>query len=550
MWRNEDRAGALGDTLAVRRWVVIVGAGLLVAACTTFNDMYDSIFEDEEEVAAEDVPGEDQPFPNLATVPPPPEETETSVNPEGLAEGLIADRDRARYADQVVRERSIDEGPLAVRTTVPETQQTADTGGVTARLAAPESEDSAATTAAAPEPEPVEISEPEVVPEPAAAPEPVATAEAVAVVQPVPEPVEPAEPAPSEDSESFFSLVGPDPSGESVVVAETPAAPEPIPAPAAGAEQAETAQVIAAASAAPAPAATATTDRATSLAPVLRRRAEGDEASASRPAGTGDIFEQAFSAAEVQADPSATVPPPIPVPTQQTGTTTQTAAIPQPAGSPSDVVAQVVQPPTAISSVSDLGAAQQQPAPQLAAIEDLNVPGTIVISSASHGTTDAPVAAAQAASAAPAQQQAFQQQAALPFSEVPSVPVQPFAVGLSPGAVKVGTIGFHHGSSRLSPAAVQVLRQITALQQQNGGTVRVVGHASSRTREMSYQAHQLTNLRQSTERANVVATELIRLGVNPQRIVVDAVADSQPIYYESMPSGEAGNRRAEIYIDN
>jgi len=30
---------------------------------------------------------------------------------------------------------------------------------------------------------------------------------------------------------------------------------------------------------------------------------------------------------------------------------------------------------------------------------------------------------------------------------------------------------------------------------------------------------------------------------------VGAVADNEPVYYEVMPSGEAGNRRAEIYID-
>jgi flagellar motor protein MotB len=27
------------------------------------------------------------------------------------------------------------------------------------------------------------------------------------------------------------------------------------------------------------------------------------------------------------------------------------------------------------------------------------------------------------------------------------------------------------------------------------------------------------------------------------------MADEQPVYHEVMPSGEAGNRRAEIYID-
>jgi flagellar motor protein MotB len=46
-----------------------------------------------------------------------------------------------------------------------------------------------------------------------------------------------------------------------------------------------------------------------------------------------------------------------------------------------------------------------------------------------------------------------------------------------------------------------------------------------------------------------VARELMRLGVKPGKIFVGARSDSNPIYYESMPAGEAGNRRAEIFVD-
>ena len=43
------------------------------------------------------------------------------------------------------------------------------------------------------------------------------------------------------------------------------------------------------------------------------------------------------------------------------------------------------------------------------------------------------------------------------------------------------------------------------------------------------------------------ANELIRLGVDKNAIQITAVSDSQPMFYESMPEGEAGNRRAEIF---
>jgi flagellar motor protein MotB len=33
-------------------------------------------------------------------------------------------------------------------------------------------------------------------------------------------------------------------------------------------------------------------------------------------------------------------------------------------------------------------------------------------------------------------------------------------------------------------------------------------------------------------------------------VQIEAVGDSQPIYYESMPKGEEGNRRAEIFVQS
>ena len=54
----------------------------------------------------------------------------------------------------------------------------------------------------------------------------------------------------------------------------------------------------------------------------------------------------------------------------------------------------------------------------------------------------------------------------------------------------------------------------------------------------------------SADRAESVARALERSGVSRDRITVLAKSDAAPIYYESMPSGEAGNRRAEIYFTN
>jgi flagellar motor protein MotB len=41
----------------------------------------------------------------------------------------------------------------------------------------------------------------------------------------------------------------------------------------------------------------------------------------------------------------------------------------------------------------------------------------------------------------------------------------------------------------------------------------------------------------------------MRLGVRAGDIYVGAMSDSDPIYLEAMPAGEAANRRTEIFID-
>ena len=65
---------------------------------------------------------------------------------------------------------------------------------------------------------------------------------------------------------------------------------------------------------------------------------------------------------------------------------------------------------------------------------------------------------------------------------------------------------------------------------------------------MPIEKHLMTIFAKSQARANSVAHEIIREGVPASHVLVEAVGDSQPVYYESMPQGEAGNRRAEIFL--
>jgi flagellar motor protein MotB len=115
---------------------------------------------------------------------------------------------------------------------------------------------------------------------------------------------------------------------------------------------------------------------------------------------------------------------------------------------------------------------------------------------------------------------------------------------------KVATIRFQTGSAKLTSGARREIQKAVAAFKQRGGGVHVIGHASSRTRNLNPQRHQLANFRVSYDRANAVARELRRLGVAATAIRVSAVSDTQPAFLEVMPAGEAGNRRVEIVLEN
>ncbi|MFQ5939525.1 MAG: OmpA family protein [Alphaproteobacteria bacterium] len=146
----------------------------------------------------------------------------------------------------------------------------------------------------------------------------------------------------------------------------------------------------------------------------------------------------------------------------------------------------------------------------------------------------APAAPESVASAEDAGGAGAQETAAL-YPSAPQVPAR--------------TIYFAHGSASLSAKSRELLREVAAWQREKGGAIRVVGHSSSRTDDMDPVRHKLTNFKASLDRANAVAQELIRLGVPPDKLIVSAKSDTEPIYFEIMPSGEAGNRRVEIYLD-
>ena len=134
---------------------------------------------------------------------------------------------------------------------------------------------------------------------------------------------------------------------------------------------------------------------------------------------------------------------------------------------------------------------------------------------------------------------------------VPGTPAG-MAAAMNGGIAPTAIVYFPGDGTSLSPAArTQVRNAVSAFQASGGtGTVKVIGHASSRTANMPVERHLEVIFQKSQARANAVAQALIRAGVPASKVIVQAVGDSQPIYYESMPRGEDGNRRAEIFVQS
>ncbi len=119
------------------------------------------------------------------------------------------------------------------------------------------------------------------------------------------------------------------------------------------------------------------------------------------------------------------------------------------------------------------------------------------------------------------------------------------AQGLPPAAV----VMFANATTILSADAKAQVRSAAETFNARGATgyIRVVGHASSATSKVSEERRLQINFERSQARATSVMRELIKDGVPANKILIDAVGDSQPVY-DAAAQGENGNRRAEIFF--
>jgi outer membrane protein OmpA-like peptidoglycan-associated protein len=124
----------------------------------------------------------------------------------------------------------------------------------------------------------------------------------------------------------------------------------------------------------------------------------------------------------------------------------------------------------------------------------------------------------------------------------PTSEQRPAATAFAAGAAgRLATLRFASGSARLAEADLAAIRQSADSIRSTGARTRVVGYAPPDGRGGATEQRRLADFNLSLDRAEAVARELVRLGVQPGQIMVEGRADS---------SAAAGGPRAEIFLEN
>ena len=114
---------------------------------------------------------------------------------------------------------------------------------------------------------------------------------------------------------------------------------------------------------------------------------------------------------------------------------------------------------------------------------------------------------------------------------------------------KVATINFYSGSSQVDGSGLKKIKKIAKMAKERKAKIKIVGHASKRTRDMPLAKHKLVNFNISDRRAQSVADIFIKKHNFPSNnLITEAVSDTKPLFKENMPAGTKANQRTEIFI--
>ena len=114
---------------------------------------------------------------------------------------------------------------------------------------------------------------------------------------------------------------------------------------------------------------------------------------------------------------------------------------------------------------------------------------------------------------------------------------------------RVATINFYSGSSQVDGSGLSKIKRVAKIAREREAKIKIVGHASKRTRDMPLAKHKLVNFNISDKRAQSVADIFIKKYNFPSNnIFTEAVSDTKPLFKENMPAGTKANQRTEIFL--
>ena len=114
---------------------------------------------------------------------------------------------------------------------------------------------------------------------------------------------------------------------------------------------------------------------------------------------------------------------------------------------------------------------------------------------------------------------------------------------------RIATINFSSGSSVVSYKGLKKIKRIVNLAKERDAMIKIVGHASKRTKDMPLDEHKLVNFNISHKRAQSVAKLVVdKYNFPSSNLLTEAVSDSKPLFREDMPAGTKANQRTEIFI--
>ena len=114
---------------------------------------------------------------------------------------------------------------------------------------------------------------------------------------------------------------------------------------------------------------------------------------------------------------------------------------------------------------------------------------------------------------------------------------------------RVATINFYSGSSQVDGSGLSKIKRVAKIAKEREAKIKIVGHASKRTRDMPLAKHKLVNFSISDKRAQSVADIFIKKYNFPStNIFTEAVSDTKPLFKENMPAGTKANQRTEIFL--